>query len=144
MHIGRSFGGGGHIEASCPCELEPCGLVDQDKVDETCNQHPPAACKTMRSGHSAEDCPGIGRDVVVAIGKTEAARQAVFEAAAMEPQGFVNASLLGALDDYRAAVEHEAAERIRAHEWDEGCAGVGCCADTPQEAADFIDSKESE
>lgn len=114
MHIGRSFGGGGHIEAACPCPLEPCGLVDQDKVADECDQHPPMACKTMRTGHRPEDCPGVGRDVVVAIGKTEAARNVVFEAAAIETQpGYFNASLLGALDDYRAAVEHEAAERIR-------------------------------
>ncbi|HLL34197.1 MAG TPA: hypothetical protein VK545_09960 [Streptomyces sp.] len=113
MHIGRSFGGGGHIEATCPCPLEPCGLIDTEKVVDECGQHPPARCKTMRTGHPAEDCPGVGRDVVIAIGKTEAARQAVIEAASMEPEGFVNASILGALDDYRAAVEHEAAERIR-------------------------------
>jgi hypothetical protein len=113
MHIGRSWGGGGYLEAACPCPLEPCGLVDVGKVSTECDQHPPIAGKSMRSGHPAEDCPGVGRDVVVAIGKTEAARQAVIEAAAMEPEGFVNASILGALDDYRAAVEHEAAERIR-------------------------------
>ncbi|MEU3729979.1 hypothetical protein AB0E81_11300 [Streptomyces sp. NPDC033538] len=78
MHVGRSWGGGGHIEAACPC-------------------------------------PGVGRDVVVAIGKTEAARNAVIEAAAMgAPEGMVNFPLFGAIDDYRAAVEHEAAERVRA------------------------------
>lgn len=114
MHIGRSFGGGGHIEASCPCSLEPCGLVDTEKVADDCDHHPPAACKTMRTGHPADECPGVGRDVVVAIGKTEAARQAVIDAAAMgEPEGWVNASLFDAIDEYRAAVQHEAAERIR-------------------------------
>jgi hypothetical protein len=114
MHIGRSFNGPGHIEATCPCDLAPCGLVDTDNVSDECDQHPPTACKTMRSGHSAEDCPEIGRDVVVAMGKTEAAHQAVIDAAAMgEPEGTVNFSLFGALDEYRAAVEHEAAERIR-------------------------------
>lgn len=113
MHIGRSFDGPGHIEATCPCDLAPCGLVDTENVNDQCDQHPPSAGKTMRIGHSAEDCPEIGRDVVVAIGKTEIARQAVIDSAVMEPEGFVNASILGALDDYRAAVEHEAAEWIR-------------------------------
>ncbi|MEU3285600.1 hypothetical protein [Streptomyces longwoodensis] len=114
-HIGRSFGGPGHIEATCPCDLAPCGLVDTDSVSNECDQHPPTACKTIRTGHPAEDCPGTGRDVVVAMGTTEAAQQAVIDAAAMgEPAGTVNFSLFGALDDYRAAVEHEAAERIRA------------------------------
>ncbi|WP_063803504.1 hypothetical protein [Streptomyces silvensis] len=114
MHIGRSFDGGGHLEASCPCPLEPCGLVDTEKVVDECEQHPPARCRTMRTGHPADDCPGVRRDVVVAVGKTKAARDEVLEAAAMETlPGYFNASLLGALDDYRAAVEHEAAERIR-------------------------------
>lgn len=114
MHIGRSFAGPGHIEATCPCPLEPCGLVDTEKAVDECDQHPPAACKTMRTGHPSEDCPGIGRAVVVAMGKTEAARQAVIDTAAMgEPEGWVNASLFDAIDAYRAAVEHEAAERIR-------------------------------
>jgi hypothetical protein len=116
MHIGRSFGGGGHLEATCPCPLTPCGLVDTATVVDECEQHPPARCKTIRTRHRPEDCPGTGRDVVIAIGKTEAARQAVIDAAAMgEPAGTVNLSIFFALDDYRAAVEHEAAERIRMH-----------------------------
>ncbi|MYR43089.1 hypothetical protein [Streptomyces sp. SID5910] len=113
MHIGRSWGGGGHLEAACPCPLEPCGLVDRDKVVDECDQHSPMACKTMRTGHRPEDCPGVGRDVVVAIGRTETARSTVIDAASMEEAGYVNLFLLDALDDYRAAVEHEAAERIR-------------------------------
>ncbi len=113
MHIGRSFGGGGHIEAACPCPLEPCGLVDRDKVSDECDQHPPTACKTMRSRHPADACPGVGRDVVVAIGKTERARGELIAQAATEEEGYVSVSLLDAIDDYRAAVEHEAAERIR-------------------------------
>lgn len=24
------------------------------------------------------------------------------------------------------------------HEWDEGCAGTGCCADTAEKAGDFL------
>lgn len=32
----------------------------------------------------------------------------------------------------------EAALRIAAHDWNEGCAGVGCCADTPDMASDLI------
>ncbi|MFD9442138.1 hypothetical protein [Streptomyces sp. NPDC060001] len=112
-HISRAFDGGGHLEASCPCPLEPCGMVDRDKVDPACTQHPPTACRTMRSGHPAENCPGVGRDVVLAVGRTDKARQAVLDAACLEPEGFFNLSLLDALDEYRAAVEHEAAERIR-------------------------------
>lgn len=115
-HIGRSFDGGGHLEANCPCPLEPCGLVNTDTVVDECTQHPPMACKTMRTGHAAEDCPGVGRDVVVAIGKTHNAYNAVVEASSMEPEGFVNGSIFDALDTYRAAVEHEAAERIRSSE----------------------------
>ncbi|PPS86437.1 hypothetical protein [Streptomyces sp. MH60] len=115
MHIGRSWGGGGHLEAACPCPLELCGLVDLDKVSDECDQHSPAAGKTTRTGHRSGDCPGVGRDVVVAIGRTAVAHQAVIDAACLESSsGYVNASILGALDDYRAAVEHEAAERIRA------------------------------
>jgi hypothetical protein len=38
---------------------------------------------------------------------------------------------------------HELAEKIRNHDWDEGCAGVGCCADTPDMAADLIDPEKS-
>lgn len=64
------------------------------------------------------------------------------------------ASRRGRMDAHRAEAErlvdevlkeaaHEAAERIRLHDWDEGCAGVGCCADTPQEAADLIDPEVS-
>ncbi|MFF9525383.1 hypothetical protein ACF1DV_25890 [Streptomyces achromogenes] len=85
-----------------------------DNVSDECDQHPVSAYKTMRTGHRAEDCPETGRGIVVAMGRTEAARQAVIDAAAMgEPEGMVNFSIFEALDDYRAAVEHEAAERIR-------------------------------
>ncbi|MGV9546834.1 hypothetical protein [Streptomyces ardesiacus] len=138
MHIGRSFDGGGHIEAACPCPLEPCGLVDRGKVSDKCDQHPPAACKTMRTGHPAESCPGVGRDVVTAMGKTEAARYAILDAAAMDaPGGWVNASILDAIDDYRAAVEHEAAERIRAMK--ERLIGHSEWLDGVNDAADEID-----
>lgn len=113
-HIGRSFGGPGDCEALCPCPKAPCGLVDTDNVSDECDQHPPLRCKTIRTGHRPDDCPGIGRDVVVAMKRTAEARQTVIDAAAMgEPEGWVNASLYDAIDDYRAAVEHEAAERIR-------------------------------
>jgi len=118
MHIGRSFDGGGHIEAACPCPLEPCGLVDTAKVVDECDQHPPAACKTMRTGHPAENCPEYGRDLVIAIGKAEVARNAILDAAARdEPTGWMDPSILDAIDEYRAAVEHEAAERIRNSKW---------------------------
>lgn len=114
MHVGRSFDGGGHIEATCPCPLTWCGLVDTENVAPSCDQHPPMRCKTVRTGHPAEDCPGYGAALVMAIGRTEAARQRIIDVACVEPVGFVNASILDAIDEYRAAVEHEAAERIRA------------------------------
>ncbi|MET9126919.1 hypothetical protein [Streptomyces sp. NPDC004528] len=111
MHIGRSFDGGGHIEAACPCPLEPCGLVNTDTVDPSCIQHPPERYKTMRTGHAADDCPGVGRDVVIALGKTGAARLSVFDVARSEDSD--DGDLFDALDTFRAAVEHEAAVRIR-------------------------------
>ncbi|MEU1037673.1 hypothetical protein [Streptomyces sp. NPDC005907] len=140
-HIGRSWDGGGHLEALCPCPLEPCGLVDRDKVSDECDQHPPSACKTMRSGHSAEDCPGIGKSLVLAVGRTDKARHAVLDAACLEPEGFFNASLLDALDEYRAAIEHEAAGRIRTHDFDANLAGTrcGCSEGLTDDAADLID-----
>ncbi|MEU7243393.1 hypothetical protein [Streptomyces sparsogenes] len=137
MHIGRSFAGGGHIEALCPCPLAPCGLVDTENVDPECDQHPPTRCKTIRTGHAAEDCPEYGAAVVVAVGRTETARQRIIDVACLEPEGFVNASILGAIDDYRAAVAHELAERIRCSErlrsYTDGHMG------DMNEAADFID-----
>ncbi|WP_435613275.1 hypothetical protein [Streptomyces sp. bgisy159] len=113
MHIGRSFDGPGHIEATCPCALALCGLVDTDNVSDECDQHPPAACKTMRTGHPAEDCPEIGRDVVVALARVLGARQAIIDAACEEPEGFHNLALLDAIDVHHAAVSHLNAERIR-------------------------------
>ncbi|MCQ6554769.1 hypothetical protein NPS70_16410 [Streptomyces sp. C10-9-1] len=93
-------------------------MVDRDALDPACSQHPPERCKTIRSSHAEEDCPSVGRDLVVAVGRTDAARQEVINVACMEPEGFVNAGIFDALDDFRAAVEHEAAERIRY--WERG------------------------
>lgn len=112
-HIGRSFGGPGDCEALCPCPKAPCGLVDMDSVSEECTQHPPLRCKTIRTGHRPEDCPGVGRDVVVAMGRTIKAREAVVNAADEWDGVYFSFELDDAIDDYRAAVEHEAAERIR-------------------------------
>lgn len=112
-HVGRSFGGPGPIEATCPCELAPCGLVDMENVSDECDQHPPTACKTMRTGHRAEDCPETGRDVVVALAKVLGARQAIIDAACEEPEGFRSLALLDAIDAHHAAVAHLCAERIR-------------------------------
>lgn len=56
-HIGRSFPGGNWVEESCPCPQEPCGLIDQDKVDPRCTQHTWSAAKTIRQMHYLEDCP---------------------------------------------------------------------------------------
>jgi hypothetical protein len=38
----------------------------------------------------------------------------------------------------RAAILREAADAIESHAWDEGCPGVGCCADTPLAAAALL------
>ncbi|MFB7823852.1 hypothetical protein [Streptomyces hydrogenans] len=114
-HIGRSWGGPSHIEALCPCPLAPCGLVDRDNVDSECQQHPVGRMKTIRESHAAEDCPGFGAELTEAIGKTELARIAVFDVAASEDAD--HGDFLDALDAYRAAVEHEAAERIRVRAW---------------------------
>ncbi|MFD6361854.1 hypothetical protein ACFWFX_18680 [Streptomyces roseolus] len=110
-HIGRSWGGPGHLEALCPCPLAPCGLVDRDNLDPECQQHPVGRMKTIRTGHAAEDCPGFGVSLTEAIGDTELARIAVLDVAASEDAD--HGDFLDALDAFRAAVEHEAAERIR-------------------------------
>lgn len=57
-HIGRSWGGPGPLEESCPCPKAPCGLVNMEDTHPDCLQHPWGRCKTMRTGHNAEDCPG--------------------------------------------------------------------------------------
>lgn len=58
MHIGRSWGG--HpLEDECPCPQEPCGLVDQGRVDPECPEHTIEAMKTIRQGHKTEACPGV-------------------------------------------------------------------------------------
>ncbi|BDM70584.1 hypothetical protein HEK616_40710 [Streptomyces nigrescens] len=145
-HVGRSWDGPGHLEALCPCPLAPCGLVDVDNVDDKCKQHPPMRCKTMRTGHLAEDCPGTGRAVVVALGRVEVARQRIIDAACMEPEGFVNASIFDAVDDFQAAVAHMCAEQIREETKYAKAMGVlepdkfRPCRD----AADQIDPEESE
>lgn len=100
-HIGRSWNGPGHLEALCPCPKAEC------------KQHPPENMKTIRTSHRPEDCPEIGRDVVVAMGRTIKAREAVVKAADEWDGVYFSFELDDALDDYRAAVEHEAAERIR-------------------------------
>ncbi|MFE6494106.1 hypothetical protein [Streptomyces sp. NPDC057748] len=132
-HIGRSWDGPGDIEAMCPCPKGPCGLVDRDTVDETCEQHPTSRMKTIRTRHSAEDCPGVGRVVVVAMKRTYEAREAVIREAMSEAEGYYSIGLLDALDGYRVAVEHEAAERIRAHSF------AAHETDGADAAADFVD-----
>lgn len=54
MHIGRAFTGT-RIEDECPCEQEACGLVSSRTISEDCPQH--SATKTIRQGHTAEECP---------------------------------------------------------------------------------------
>ncbi|WP_050987906.1 hypothetical protein [Streptomyces sp. W007] len=116
-HIGRSWAGPEHLEALCPCPKAACGLVDRDNMSDVCKQHPPENMKTIRTSHRPEDCPGIGRDVVVAMARTIKAREAVVKAADEWDGVYFSFELDDAIDDYRAAVEHEAAERIRNSEW---------------------------
>lgn len=57
LHAGRSFKGSlNRMELDCPCEKEPCGLVDLDKTDEKCDQHSFMAGKTLRQFHKPEEC----------------------------------------------------------------------------------------
>lgn len=56
-HFGRSFGGAGHLEESCPCPKADCGLVVYGQWSLNCLQHPPERAKTIRSSHAPEDCP---------------------------------------------------------------------------------------
>ncbi|GGX26816.1 hypothetical protein [Streptomyces chryseus] len=111
-HVGRSWDGPGDIEATCPCPKAPCGLIDRDNVSDECDQHPYEHMKSIRTRHSADDCPGVGRDVVVAMARTYAARNEIIREAMTEAEGYYSVGLLDAIDEYRAAVEHEAAERI--------------------------------
>jgi hypothetical protein len=65
-HIGRSWPGDTHIEDTCPCPQEPCGLVDMTKASPDCDQHHVGGAhyaKTIRQGHRAERCPG-GQPVI--------------------------------------------------------------------------------
>jgi ribosomal protein L37E len=57
-HTGRAFTG--HtMEDECPCPQEACGLIDLNKADTECSQHGFGKSKTMRQGHTAENCPGV-------------------------------------------------------------------------------------
>jgi hypothetical protein len=55
-HIGRSWHGT-PLEDVCPCGKAPCGLVDTDRIDESCTQHGVEYARTMRQAHWADDCP---------------------------------------------------------------------------------------
>lgn len=58
-HVSRSWGGPGPCERSeaCSCPKGPCGFAVPE-ADSTCPEHGVAACKTIRSFHSADQCPG--------------------------------------------------------------------------------------
>ncbi|CAO0836118.1 hypothetical protein SMICM17S_10319 [Streptomyces microflavus] len=101
--IGRSWKGTSDIEALCPCPKAPCGLVDMGNMSDECKQHPPENAKTIRTSHRPEDCPEIGRDVVVAMGRTIKAREAVVKAADEWDGVYFSFELDDAIDDYRAA-----------------------------------------
>ena len=56
FHIGRSWSG--HpLEDGCPCPKAPCGLVDVDRTDPACLEHPAERGKSIRQSHSASACP---------------------------------------------------------------------------------------
>lgn len=57
QHIGRTFTGHA-TEDECPCPQAECGLVDVQHTNPACTQHPPAAAKSIRQGHAADQCPG--------------------------------------------------------------------------------------
>lgn len=56
-HITRTWTGGDKawFGYRCPCAEAPCGFVI---ADQECPEHAFTACKTMRGGHRAENCPG--------------------------------------------------------------------------------------
>jgi len=58
-HIGRQWVGH-DIEDTCPCGKAPCGLVDGNRVDPECTQHPIERAKTLRQVHHADACPAEG------------------------------------------------------------------------------------
>lgn len=60
MHRGRSWGGPGPLEESCPCVKAACGLVAQ--VDPACTEHPDERAKTLRSAHLASLCPANSKE----------------------------------------------------------------------------------
>jgi len=59
-HIGRSFTGT-MMEDVCPCGQAPCGLVDTERIDPECIQHPFTQGRTLRQMHNAKDCPAVTR-----------------------------------------------------------------------------------
>jgi hypothetical protein len=56
VHLSRSFGGPDQYTADCPCAVAPCGLAISSA--NNCPQHANGT-KTMRSAHSAINCPGV-------------------------------------------------------------------------------------
>lgn len=57
IHSGRSWTST-FLEDACPCPKEPCGLVCPADADPDCLEHPFTRMKSMRQGHSEENCPG--------------------------------------------------------------------------------------
>lgn len=58
FHIGRSWSG--HpLEDGCPCPKAPCDLVDMDRTDPACLEHPGERGKSIRQSHPASECPGL-------------------------------------------------------------------------------------
>jgi hypothetical protein len=92
-HIGRSWSGHG-IEDDCPCPKAPCGLVVQETVAETCDQHPLSARRTIRQSHRADECPAAqpqpARELAGATAETRRYRAALAQIASMaEARGAV-------------------------------------------------------
>ncbi|HEY9416301.1 MAG TPA: hypothetical protein VIQ30_16205 [Pseudonocardia sp.] len=57
QHIGRSWRDT-RLEDDCPCPQEPCGLVNVNRVDPDCTEHPIERAKSIRQSHTATRCPG--------------------------------------------------------------------------------------
>lgn len=65
-HVGRSFGST-HLEDTCPCPQEACGLVARDRVDPRCPQHTATSNKTIRQAHRPDACPGVRTPPATAV-----------------------------------------------------------------------------
>ena len=56
LHISRHWG---RDECPCKCGRAECGMVDYDRIDPECIQHPMERGKTIRASHLSVDCPEV-------------------------------------------------------------------------------------